>query len=76
MTISFPDAEIARDDWLLRTRLRLQMAQSSNEEKGTIWQMINGKKRNASMLGSLQTLCTTPGMASCLSETIFAQEEP
>ena len=76
VTISFPDAEIARDDWLLRTRLRLQMAQSSNEEKGTIWQMINGKKRNASMLGSLQTLCTTPGMASCLSETIFAQEEP
>ena len=75
ITVSFPGAETAEDDWLERTRRRLQQTQSSNDEKHVLWDLLSGQKRSAALLGTLQNLCTTPGMADCLTETVFAQVE-
>ena len=75
ITVSFPGAETAKDDWLERTRRRLQQTQSSTDEKHVLWDLLAKQKRSAALLGSLQNLCTTPGMAGCLTETVFAQDE-
>ena len=40
-----------------------------------IWEIVTRSKRDAALLGTLQNICRTPGMASCLTETIFAQDE-
>ena len=67
-------AEPARENWLAITKQRLQQAQSSNDEKHAIWQLLESGKRNASLLGTLWNICTTPGMASFLFETIFGED--
>ena len=74
VTVSFPGAEAAEDNWLERTRRRLQRTQSSNDEKHMVWRQLTGHPRSAALMGTLQNLCTTPGMASCLTETVFAQD--
>ncbi len=74
-TAEFTGGEMVRDNWLERTKRRLQRAQSSNDEKHMIWEIVTRSKRDAALLGTLQNICRTPGMASCLTETIFAQDE-
>ena len=74
ITVSFPDAQIAQDDWMERTRQRLQRLQTDNDEKTRIWKVLNRGKRSAALLGTLENICTTPGIVSCLSETIFGEE--
>ncbi|MFR5854335.1 MAG: hypothetical protein ACLUE8_08400 [Lachnospiraceae bacterium] len=36
---------------------------------------MNQKKRGASLLGTLRLTAQTPGMAECLEECVFAQDE-
>ena len=74
--VTMKTASLAQDRWLERTRERLQMTQSSNDEKHLVWDALRHARRSPSLLGTLQSLCTTPGMADCLRETIFAQDEP
>ena len=73
-TAAFPGAEIARDDWLARTKRRLQRTQSSNNEKQLLWETIQGGKRGAALLETLQNLSSTPGLVSCLAETLFGKD--
>ena len=70
----FGKMEIVRDDWLARTKERLQATQSSNDEKHKIWHVLERQERNSTLPGTLQTICTTPNLYSCLLETIFAQD--
>lgn len=72
---SFPGADVARDNGPERTRRRLQRLQSPNDEKGAVWQAVSSHGRSASLLGTLEHLCKTPGLVSCLSETLFGQDE-
>ena len=74
ITASFPDTEMARDDWKERTRQRLQRLQTDNNEKTRIWKTLNNGKRSAALLGTLENICTTPGIVSCLAEMIFGEE--
>ena len=74
ITVSFPDAETAQDDWMERTRQRLQRLQTDNDEKTRIWKVLNRGKRSVALLGTLENICITPGIVSCLSETIFGEE--
>ena len=74
--VTMKTASLAQDRWLERTRERLQMTQSSNDEKHLVWDALRHARRSPSLLGTLQSLCTTPGMADCVRETIFAQDEP
>ncbi|MCR4885644.1 MAG: DUF5110 domain-containing protein, partial [Clostridiales bacterium] len=74
ITVSFPAAETAREDWLGRTRQRLQRLQTDNDEKTRIWKTLNRGKKSAALLGTLENICTTPGIVSCLAETIFGEE--
>ena len=53
----------------------VQRLQSPNDEKGAVWQAISSHGRSASLLGTLEHLCKTPGLVSCLSETLFGQDE-
>ena len=71
----FSGADIAADDWLARTKRRLQRAQSSNDEKHFLWDAIRSGNRDAALLGTLENLCKTPGLISCLAETIFSESE-
>jgi len=66
---------VAKDDWLSRAQERLHRAQTSNMEKEKIWQLLVRKGRSASTLGTLQTLAVTPGLADCMAEVMFAQDE-
>ena len=73
--ITFAEAKIARDNWLARAEKILHQAQTSNEEKERIWHLLNKSWRSASVLGTLQAICTTPGLVECLTEVMFAQDE-
>lgn len=73
--ITFGEARIARDNWLARVEKILHQAQMLNEEKERVWHLLNKHGRSASVLGTLQAICTTPGLAECLSEVMFAQDE-
>ena len=74
IAVSFPDAETAHDDWLGRTRQRLGRLQTDNDEKTRIWKTLRRGKRNAALLATLENTCTTPGIVSCLTETVFGEE--
>lgn len=74
-TAAFPEAEIARDDWRERTKRRMQRLQSGNDEKNAIWDVIRSRERSASLRGTLEEMCRTPGVMSCLEETMFGQDE-
>lgn len=67
---------MAEDDWKRRAEKRLQAMQTSNDEKEAVWRLLNQKKRSASLLGTLRLTAQTPGMAECLEECVFAQDEP
>lgn len=73
--ITFAEAKIASDNWLARAERILHQAQTSNEEKERIWHLLNKSRRSASVLGTLQAICTTPGLVECLTEVVFAQDE-
>ena len=73
--ITFAEAKIASDNWLARAEKILHQAQTSNEEKERIWHLLNKSRRSASVLGTLQAICTTPGLVECLTEVVFAQDE-
>ena len=73
--ITFAEAKIASDNWLARAEKILHQAQTSNEEKERIWHLLNKSRRSASVLGTLQAICTTPGLVECLTEVMFAQDE-
>lgn len=73
--ITFEEAKIASDNWLARAEKILHQAQTSNEEKERIWHLLNKSRRSASVLGTLQAICTTPGLVECLTEVMFAQDE-
>lgn len=73
--ITFAEAKIASDNWLARAEKILHQAQTSNEEKERIWHLLNKSWRSASVLGTLQAICTTPGLVECLTEVMFAQDE-
>ena len=73
--ITFDEAKIASDNWLARAEKILHQAQTSNEEKERIWHLLNKSRRSASVLGTLQAICTTPGLVECLTEVMFAQDE-
>lgn len=75
ISASFAQAEVARDDWLTRTEERLHRAQTFNQEKESIWRLLSRCGRSASTMGTLRATVTTPGLADCLEETIFAQDE-
>ena len=49
--------------------------QTSKGEKDAVWGLLNQKKRSASLLGTLRLTAQTPGMAECLEECVFAQDE-
>ena len=66
---------VAEDDWKRRAEKRLQAMQTSNDEKEAVWRLLNQKKRSASLLGTLRLTAQTPGMAECLEECVFAQDE-
>ena len=71
VSASFPDAEIAPDDRLSRTKTRLHAAQSSLDEKERIWAVLCEYLQEPSVRDRLQKVCETPGMFSLLSETLF-----
>ena len=73
-TAEFDGAEIARDDWQTRTKQRLERMQTSNDEKQRLWDAITHERRGTALSGTLESLCRTPGVVSCLSETIFGEE--
>lgn len=73
--ITFAEAKIASDNWLARAEKILHQAQTSNEEKERIWHLLNRSWRSASVLGTLQAICTTPGLVECLTEVMFAQDD-
>ena len=66
---------MAEDDWKRRAEKRLQAMQTANDEKEAVWRLLNQKKRSASLLGTLRLTAQTPGMAECLEECVFAQDE-
>ena len=73
--ITFEWAKIASDNWLARAERILHQAQTPNEEKERAWHLLSKNGRSASVLGTLQAICTTPGLAECLTEVMFAQDE-
>ena len=72
---AFAGAGIARDDWRGRTKRRMQRLQTSNDEKNAMWDVMAKKERSASLRETLELMCGTEGLMSCLEETIFAQDE-
>ena len=73
--ITFEEAKIASDNWLARAEKILHQAQTSYEEKERVWHLLNKSRRSASVLGTLQAICSTPGLVECLTEVMFAQDE-
>ena len=74
-TLRLECCAVAEDDWKRRADKRLQAMQTSNDEKEAVWRLLNQKKRSASLLGTLRLTAQTPGMAECLEECVFAQDE-
>ena len=74
-TFQLERCTVAEDDWKRRAEKRLQAMQTSNGEKEAVWRLLNQKKRSASLLGTLRLTAQTPGMAECLEECVFAQDE-
>ena len=74
-TFRLKHCTVAEDDWKRRAEKRLQAMQTSNDEKEAVWRLLNQKKRSASLLGTLRLTAQTPGMAECLEECVFAQDE-
>lgn len=75
VNIAFGEAAVAADDWLCRAEKRLHRMQTANVEKETVWQLLKRKGRSASVMGTLQAICVTPGLDECLAEVMFAQDE-
>lgn len=73
--ITFEEAKVASDNWLARAEQILHHAQTLNEEKERVWHLLSKSGRSAAVLGTLQAICTTPGLAECLTEVMFAQDE-
>ncbi len=73
--VAFETTKVAKDNWLARAEKILHRAQMLNEEKEAVWNLLCRRGRSASVLGTLQTICTTPGLVNCLSEVMFAQDE-
>ena len=73
--VAFETTKVAKDNWLARVEKILHRAQMLNEEKEAVWNLLCRRGRSASVLGMLQTICTTPGLVNCLSEVMFAQDE-
>ena len=71
---AFDGAEIARDDWKARTKRRMQRLQTDNDEKNAIWDRMKDRERSEALRGTIALMCRTPGMMSCLEETMFGQE--
>ncbi len=71
---TFEGAEIARDDWKERTKRRMLRLQTDNDEKNAIWDYMKDRERSESLRGTIGLMCRTPGMMSCLEETMFGQE--
>ena len=74
-TISFDELTLVQDDWLMRAAQRLQIAQTSNDEKEMIWHLLNSKGNTPSAFGTMKAKCTTPVLIDCLEEILFAQDE-
>ena len=74
LILYFSDMHLAQDDWLARAAKILQRAQTSNEEKEIIWQLLCEKGNTASVMGTLQARCTAPALVESLAEVMFAQE--
>ena len=75
-TLRLERCAVAEDDWKRRAEKRLQAMQTANDEKEAVWRLLNQKKRGASLLGTLRLTAKTPGLAECLEECVFAQDEP
>ncbi len=75
LEIEFCEARVAKDDWLARAKERLHRAQTSNDEKEVVWQLLNRRGRSASVQGTIQAICVTSGLDECLAEVMFAQDE-
>ena len=75
LEIEFCEARVAKDDWLARAKERLHCAQTSNDEKEVVWQLLNRRGRSASVQGTIQAICVTSGLDECLAEVMFAQDE-
>ena len=73
--IAFGATKVATDNWLARAEKILHRAQMPNEEKETVWRLLCKNGRSASVLGTLQAICQTPGLTDCLTEVMFAQDE-
>ena len=78
---SDPEAEVtfdrmvsAQNDWLAQIAERLQMTQTSNDEKEMIWHLLAGKGNTPSVYGTMKAKSTTPGLIDCLEEILFAQD--
>ena len=74
-TLRLERCAVAEDDWKRRAEKRLQAMQTANDEKEAVWRLLNQKKRGASLLGTLRLTAKTPGLAECLEECVFAQDE-
>lgn len=72
--LSFADRQLAQDGWLARAALRLQMAQTGNDEKEMIWRLLNRKGNTPSVLGTIQAAGAAPKLADCLAEVLFSQD--
>ena len=73
LTIRFPEAETAADDPIRRTMARLQGTQTSCDEKEDLRKLITEhRESDAALYDALRTTCTTPGLADCLAEPLFA----
>lgn len=73
--LSFTELTLAQDDWLARAALRLQMAQTENDEKEWIWQLLNRKGNISSVLGTIHAECSAPALVDSLAEVLFAQDK-
>jgi len=75
VTAVFQSAERTRDDGLRRTRERLQQTQTSKGEKQEFWELVTRGCRGTVLMGTLLNICRTEGLADCLAETLFGQED-
>lgn len=75
MTLSISELKLSQDNWLMRAAQRLQMAQTENDEKEMIWNLLNKKGRAPSVLGTIRATCSSSALVDCLAEVLFAQDE-
>lgn len=73
-SVSFDELILAQDDWMERIAQRLQITQTSNEEKEMIWHILNHKGNTPSAVSSIKAQCSTPLLVECLEEILFAQD--